>query len=56
MTPQEQRREYRTVALLVAALANTCAATPEMVIDQLADVLWTTEEALQIKAALQSWE
>lgn len=51
MTEKEQQREYRTVSHLVAALANTCAATPERVIDALTGVLWDEEEAGQIKRA-----
>lgn len=49
MTEQEQRREFRTVSLLVAALANTCAADPGMVIETLTGVLWDEEEAGRLK-------
>ena len=46
---RERRREYRTVFLLVSALSNMCAATPDMVIDALTGLLWDEDEAGEIK-------
>lgn len=51
MTEKEQQCEYRTVSFLVSALANTCAAPPNQVIDKLTGLLWDAEEAEQIKQA-----
>lgn len=51
MTEIEQQREYRTLLLLVTALSNMCAASPDMVIDKLTGCLWDEEEANKIKQA-----
>jgi len=51
MTAQEQKTEYITVALLVAGLANICAASPNQIIDNLTGLLWDEEEAGCIKNA-----
>jgi hypothetical protein len=50
MENEQQQREYKTVYLLVSALANMCAATPNMVIDALTNVLWDADEAKAIKS------
>jgi hypothetical protein len=51
MTEKEQQIEYRTLSYLVSAIANICAASPNMVIDALTGVLWDEEEAGEIKKA-----
>lgn len=51
MTKQEQECEYRTVSFLVSALANICAASPNMIIDKLIGITWDDEEAGYIKRA-----
>ena len=53
MTDQEQQLEYRTVSYLVSAIANICAAPPNMIIDALTGIIWDEEEAGQIKTANQ---
>lgn len=44
-----QKREYKTVYLLIATLANICCATEEKIIELLTGYLWDEEEAGQIK-------
>jgi len=51
MNEREQQKEYQTVGYLVSALANICAASPNMIIDKLTGFLWDEEEASQIKTA-----
>jgi hypothetical protein len=51
MTKKEQQREYRTVSYLCSTLANICAASPNQVIDALTGLLWSEEEAGDIKRA-----
>ena len=51
MTKKEQECEYRTVSFLVSALANMCAASPNMIIDRLTGLTWDEEEAGRIKSA-----
>ena len=53
MTNKEQQREYKTVALLCAALANICTISPDQIIDQLTGLTWDEEEAGQIKESLE---
>ena len=45
----KEKQEYKTVYLLIATLANLCAATEERIIDLLTGDLWDEEEAGQIK-------
>lgn len=49
MTEKELQRQYKTISLLVSALANVCAAAPNAVIDNLTGFLWDEEEAVRIK-------
>ena len=46
------RRETKTVALLVSALSNHLAADASKTVDLLTGYLWDADEANQIKAAL----
>lgn len=45
----ENKRDYKTVYLIIATLANLCAATEEKIIDLLTGYLWDEEEAGHIK-------
>lgn len=45
----ENKRDYKTVYLVIATLANLCAATEERIIDLLTGYLWDEEEAGHIK-------
>lgn len=45
----EQKREERTIYLLISTLANMMCAKEEIIIDMLAGYLWTKEEGELLK-------
>ena len=47
---EQHKSECRTIWHLCCALAQMCAAPPEMIVDQLTGYTWDEQEAGEIKA------
>ena len=49
----EEKREIKTIYLLISTLANMCAANEGKIIDLLTAYLWSEEEAGKLKQHIE---